>query len=355
MADAASSGPAVTLGLSARTRRWGIAGLLIGLLSAVPVSLRAQGAPKSYLLIITGASGEPRFATAFHAQAMSLRTAALAKLGIPESAIYYLAEDVSKAPSAIRDRSSREGIAKAIDAIAAQASPGDRVLVLLIGHGSTQSEQPRFSIPGPDLSAVDFKALLGRLQAQSVAFVNASSASGDFVKALAAPNRIVVTATKSSNEGNETLFSVHFVAAYVSDGADVDKDGRVSLLEAFEYARREVQREYETSNRLQTEHALLDDDGDGVGHSDASDKGPDGLRARGFHLGSASGVAASLANDPRAAELLATQARLQAQVDSLRALRAGMKEEEFQRQLEPLLLKLAETNQALRALQPKKP
>ena len=313
----------------------------------------AQGAPKSFLLIVTGASGEPRFANAFHGQAMALRSVATKHFGISDSEIVYLAEDTARDP-AVTGRSTRDEISKAVDAIAGRAKAGDRVLILLIGHGSTQSEQPRFSLPGPDLSASDFAKLLDRLKSQSVAFVNASSASGDFIKALAAPNRIVVTATKSSYEGNETLFAQHFVAAYAADGADADKDGRVSLLEAFVYARREVQREYEKTNRLQTEHAMLDDDGDGVGHADASEKGPDGLKARAFYIARSTSAAVAT-DDPRAAELLATQQRLQAQVDSLRALRPGMKEEDFQRLLEPILLKLAETNQALRALQPKKP
>ena len=337
-------------------RRWFGAALFLLLLIWPGASRVAFGQtmPRAFVLIITGASGEPRFAEAFHIQAMALRDAAI-RLGVPDSAIIYLAEDVARDRAAIRDKSTREGVTKAFDGIAGRARPGDRVLVLLMGHGSTQSDQPRFSLPGPDLSAADFDKLLDKLSQETVAFVNASSASGDFIKALAAPNRIVITATKSSYEGNETLFGLHFVAAYTRDGADVDKDGRVSLLEAYEYARREVQRDYEKTNRLQTEHAMLDDDGDGVGHGDASDKGPDGLRARSFVLASATGVAASLANDPRAAELLATQAKLQAQVDSLRALRPVMKEDDFQRQLEPLLLKLAETNQALRALQVKKP
>jgi hypothetical protein len=313
----------------------------------------AQSAPKTFMLIVTGASGEPRFADAFHGQAMALRAAATQHFGVSDADIIYLAEDTTR-DRAIGGRSTRDEISKAIDALAERAKAGDRIFILLIGHGSTQSEQPRFSLPGPDLSAPDFAKLLDRLKSQSIAFVNASSASGDFIKALAAPNRIVVTATKSSYEGNETLFGQHFVAAYVAEGADTDKDGRVSLLEAFVYARREVQREYEKTNRLQTEHAMLDDDGDGVGHGDASDKGPDGLKARTFYLAS-SPAAVAAANDPKTAELLATQQRLQAQVDSLRALRSGMKEEDFQRLLEPLLLKLAETTQALRVLQPKKP
>ena len=143
--------------------------------------------------------------------------------------------------------------------------------------------------------------------------------------------------------------------AYANEGADTDKDGRVSVLEAFMFAKREVQREYESSNRLQTEHAILDDDGDGVGHADPSDKGPDGLRARAFFLAPASGVSAAVAANPKAAALLETQRRTQAEIDSLRALRPGMKEEDFQKALEPLMLKLAMTTQELKALEVKKP
>jgi hypothetical protein len=137
--------------------------------------------------------------------------------------------------------------------------------------------------------------------------------------------------------------------------ADTDKDGRVSLLEAFIHARREVVRAYEQSNRLQTEHAELDDDGDGVGRDDPTADGPDGVRARSFFLAPAAGVTAAAANDPRVAELLATQARLQKEIDSLRVVKAAMPEAEYEKALEARLLKLAEATQALRALGVRKP
>ena len=335
--------------------RFGAACAAFLVLGGAPSDGASQAPSRTYLVIITGSSGEPRFATSFHAQATALRSAAIDKFGIRDSLVTYLTEDPSKGPAAVTGRSTREGIALAIDGIARRAQQGDRVLLLLLGHGSAQNEESRFSIPGPDLTAPEFANLLNRLSSLTVAFINASSASGDFIKQLAGPNRVVVTATKSSNEKNESLFGQHFVAAYASDGADTDKDGRVSVLEAFVYARREVQREYEKTNRLQTEHAMLDDDGDGVGHGDPSDQGPDGRRAGAFFLANATGVSATLAADPKAAELLATRQRIQAQIDSLRAQKAMMKEDDFQRALEPLLVDLAMATQALKALEKKKP
>lgn len=318
-----------------------------------PRAASAQAVPQTHVLIVTGASGEPRFATAFHAEAMALRAAAT-KMGVADSLIIYLAEDPSR-DRAISGRSNRDGVTQAIEKIAARARPDDQVFILLLGHGSADNDVARFNVPGADLTDADFAKLLDRLSRQSVAFVNAASASGDFIKRLSGPNRVVVTATKSGFERNETLFGEHFVAAYATEGADTDKDGRISLLEAFTYARREVVRAYEQSNRLQTEHAMLDDDGDGVGRDDPAADGPDGKRARAFFLGAAGGVSATVANDPRAAALLATQRQLQQQIDSLRVVKSSMPEAEYEKQLEGLLLKLAETTRALRALEVRKP
>ncbi|HEX7123796.1 MAG TPA: C13 family peptidase [Gemmatimonadaceae bacterium] len=316
--------------------------------------VHAQALPQTHVLIVTGASGEPRFADAFHREATALRNAAIQRFGIPDSLVTWLAEDPAR-DRAISGRSDRDGVTAAIERIAARASAGDQVFILLLGHGSADNQTARFNVPGRDLTDEDFAALLDKLSRQKVAFVNAASASGDFIKRLSGPNRIIITATKSGFERNETLFGEHFVQALTGDGADVDKDGRVSLLEAFTYARREVARAYESTNRLQTEHAMLDDDGNGTGSDAPSADAADGQIARAFYLAPAAGAAAALANDPRAQALIATQRRLEAQIDSLRVVKASMPDSVYQKQLEDLLVKLAETTQALRALQVRKP
>ena len=50
---------------------------------------------------------------------------------------------------------------------------------------------------------------------------------GPFLSALSGPNRIVVTATKTAQERNETQFGGFFVEALRVEGSDLDKDGRV--------------------------------------------------------------------------------------------------------------------------------
>jgi hypothetical protein len=343
------------------TKRWwvGAASVVFLLSGGDPRGVSAQAAvqslPRTHLLIVTGVSGEPRFANEFHQHASALRTAASQKFGVPDSLITYLAEDPARDPKSIRDKSTRENVARAVETVRQRARAGDVVFIVLIGHGASVDDVGRFSLPGPDLSSTEFAKLLDPFAEQTLVFVNASSASGDFVKPLSGKKRIIVTATKSGAERNESVFAKHFVAAFTGDGADADKDGRVSVLEAFVYARREVEREYTDDNKLLTEHAVLDDDGDGVGRSDPSATAADGGRARTVFLGLGAKAAAVAANDPRAAALLADKARLDARLDSLRTRKANMPEADYQRELEALLVLIAENDRAIKALEGRKP
>jgi hypothetical protein len=106
---------------------------------------------------------------------------------------------------------------------------------------------------------------------------------------------------------------------------------------------------------LQTEHAMLDDDGDGAGRADPGARGPDGTLASKFFLQPAGGLNAAAAADPRAVALLATQAKLEAQLDSLRLQKGVMPEAEYQKELEDLLTRISENASALRALGVRKP
>src|SRR6185503_8698124 len=114
--------------------------------------------------------------------------------------------------------------------------------------------KPLFNLSGPDLTPTDLALMLDELAPRRVAVVNTGSASGGFVAGLAAPGRTVITATRSGRENNETWFGGFFADALAKDGSDLDKDGRISLFEAFEYTRREVKRYFDEKKLLVTEH-----------------------------------------------------------------------------------------------------
>ena len=150
--------------------------------------------------------------------------------------------------------------------------------------------------------------MLRRLPTRNVVFVNTSSSSGPFVEELSGPGRTIITATRNGAEQFTTLFGGYFVEAFSAEGADADKNKRVSMLEAFRYAKGEVTRAYEREGLLATEHALLDDNGDKQGSQDPMPTGADGKLAAAMSLGSAAD-AVPLPADPEAARAVSRAPR----------------------------------------------
>jgi hypothetical protein len=308
----------------------------------------SSAAAQVHVLIITGASGEAKYAQSFHQSAVSLATALVDRHGVARERITYLAEDPARDATRIDGKSSKAEVTKAIARIAAEARAGHLVMIVLIGHGSHAGSESRFNLPGPDLTAAELAMMLDPITSAEVAVINTTSASGDFLPVLSGRNRIVITATKSSYERNETLFPHYFVAAFSAPGADTDKDERVSLLEAFTFARHEVARAYESDTRLLTEHAMLDDDGDRKGSATPDPRTGDGARARRFILGGDASRATAANAAPVSEAILAKRAALEARIDSLRRRKDTMAAETYDRELERLLLELARLSQSRR-------
>jgi hypothetical protein len=305
------------------------------------------------VLIVTGVAGEPQYADVFFKQATTMIDALKTRFGVPDSDIVYLAETPSRDATRIKAASTTENIVRELTALGAKSKTGDVLFVMLIGHGSGDGTVTRFNVPGPDITDGDFARVLDGITAPFVAVVNAASASGGFVARLSGPNRVIVTATKSDMEKNQTRFADYFIQAYASDVADADKDGRVSVLEAFDYARREVVRAYEGENHLLTEHAQLDDNGDHKGTAAPDAKSADGGLARRVFLGGTAGSVAAVAhaaasNDPRVAALEREKDALEARIDSLRRRKTAMDSTAYEKALEDLLVQLAEKNKAIR-------
>ena len=302
----------------------------------------------TYVFVITGLGGDPEFREKFSGWGGTLVTAAGEKFAIPVENIIYLSEDPSTDPR-IQGRSTRENVEEAFTSIASSSRPGDYVFVVLIGHGSYSNGESRFNLPGPDLTAEDFGLHLDQLSERHVAFVNLASSSGEFVKALSGAGRAIVTATRTGRERNETVFGGYFIDAFNGETADLDKDGRVSLWEAFEFARTEVTREYATSNRIATEHPVLDDNGDGEGSTELVDAA-DGALARTMFLAADPTLAAARAtDDPVLKALLEQRIVLEQRLEELRALRGQIDEDRYDNDLEEILVELALLNREIQA------
>ena len=317
--------------------------------AAIPTHALAQG--RTHVVIVVGLGGPPEYRDAFHGQAMTLRGALLAQHAIDGDRVAYLGEDPALEPEAMSSRSTTANVLATLAGVADRADALDRLLLVLIGHGTASGREARFNLPGPDLTPDELATALNAFPTQTVAVVHVGSASGGFLAPLSGPNRIVVTATRNERERNATEFGRFFVTAVAEEAADFDKDGRTSLLEAFLYARAEVARHYEEGNEMLTEHAVLDDNGDGEGTGEPDVSAADGPLAATFQLGGVSGTAAQIPNDPELARLYEERREIQGRVEALRTVRDSMEEDAYLSAMEDILVELALKNREIRALE----
>jgi len=229
------------------------------LAAALILATSPVAAQRSHALIITGLGGEPQYSKAFAEQGAQLYGVARTQWRIADSSLIWLAEDRAIDAGRIAGRSTKEEVAAAFLRLSSRVAPGDLVVVLLVGHGSGERTASRLNLPGVDPTAAEYAGWIGGFAQQTVVVVVAASASGDFIDALKGPGRVIVTATKSSFERNESVFGWHFVRGVASGEADADKDGRLTVLESFTFAKNEVAKAYTEGNKLQTEHAMVSD------------------------------------------------------------------------------------------------
>jgi hypothetical protein len=316
-----------------------------------------QGAEaRPVVIVVVGAAGTPEYATQFAAwarlweQACAKSNAKYIAVGLDEpgasSDRARIQELLAGQKTEDRGQKTEDGTQKA-EPSSVLGHPSSALWLVLIGHGTFDGRTAKFNLPGPDLSANDLAEWLKPLQ-RPIAVIDTASASAPFLKELSSPGRIVITATKSGFEQNFTRFGQYMAEAIIDPKADLDKDGQTSLLEAFLSASHATGQFYAAAGRLATEHALLDDNGDGLGTPAEWFRGIrpvqrardgaslDGYRAHQLHLLSSPGEAAM------PPEARAKRDQLELQVMDLRDTRAKLSDDEYFSKLEPLLREIAQ-------------
>ncbi len=232
--------------------------------------------------------------------------------------------------------------------------------IVFIGHGTFQANVAKFNLRGPDIAVEELAKWLKSVD-RGLVIVNVASSSGPFVNALSGKNRIVVTATKSGEEHNFARFGAYLPKALGDPASDLDHDDEVSLLEAVLKATSETGEFYAADDRLRTEHAIVDDNGDKLGTpaemlgsvlrgtplkattSPKSTSPPpqlDGdLAARAILIPAVD--VAKLSLDESAA-----RAKTESELQALRKKKSSLSEDEYFTQLERLMLELAKIYQS---------
>ena len=233
----------------------------------------------------------------------------------------------------------RGGIEQGLASLAARVSTGDQITLYLIGHGSGAEEESKFNIVGPDITGAEFAVLLDQFKDQSIAIVNTTSASYGFSTSLSGEGRVVISSTRSPSERYDPIFSRYFIEALDNRNGDRDKNNRVSMLEAFEYAKSNVEAWYEEQGRLASEHAGLDDNGDALFSLDPVVDSADGRLAEIAYIDAA--VDEVLGLSPQARELKFQMQNLERDIFVLRGRKQDFLESDYWLEMESLLVELA--------------
>jgi len=309
-------------------------------------------AQTTHLAVIVGLSGDPEHAELFQRWATTLVDASV-KLGVEHDHVIYLAEKPEADPKRITGKSSKEEIVKAFDALS-KAAEDDVVFIVLIGHGTYEGKVAKFNLPGPDMTPEDFEVQLKRVRSRHIVFVNTASASGPFMQALAAPGRTIVTATRTGAERFATLFGGYFADALAGTEADADKNRRVSVLEAFTYAKREVGVAYEREGIMLTEHAIISDNGDREGTQTPAPDGKVGRVASMLSLGTTDATD-PLPADPKLRALYTERREIERRIEALKLLKDSMEPAKYSSELERLATDLALKTRQIREAEGKLP
>jgi hypothetical protein len=306
-------------------------------LALVPSAAAAQGA--RFAVIVQGASGEEQYAVQHRRWVDSLAKVFHDRFKYDASHLIVLTEK----PGAGEERADAATVRATLARLSTTMTASDQLVVILIGHGSGQGSDLKFNLLGPDLSVAEWATALTSVPGR-IAVVNTASASFPFIGALAGPGRVVITATNTTSQRFHTVFPEGFVEALSSDAADVDKNSRISLLEAYTYTTRIVAQHYERAGTMATETAAIDDDGDGKPRTGPA-TGPDGNVAALTYLDSA---VAATSTDPEMQKLLVRQQTLTDQVDDLRRRQGSMPAAQYESELEKLLTELAVVSRDIR-------
>ena len=243
------------------------------------------------------------------------------------------------------DQGETNDVARLQERLAKLSNDGEPLWLVLLGHGTFDGKEAKFNLRGPDFSASELAKWLQPFT-RPLVIINTASSSAPFLNTLSRSNRVIITATRSGHEQNFARLGKFLSEAIGSAEADLDKDGQTSVLEAFVSAARQTADFYKDEGRLATEHALLDDNGDGLGTQadwfrgvravkKPEKGGLDGLRAHQLHL---------VRNDQEkklAPEVRLRRDEIELAVSKLREAKATMKEDEYYKQLEPLLVEMA--------------
>jgi len=275
---------------------------------------------ESSALIISGNPGDDVHAKKFSAWAESTKMILTGEMGFLPARVTML----------VNEKSTKAEITDAFAKAKEQLKPADSFYLFLIGHGTYDGLEYKFNGVGPDFTGTDLSDLLKTLSAARIVVVNGTSNSGGATEAMTGKNRMIISATKTGFEGNETVFYEYFLAGLKMTAADENKDHKISVWEAFKFAVDGTERFYKDGGRIATEHPQISDNGAGM--TGVLPQAPVLASLTSFNVDRPVTVA-----DAKLQALLDEQKQIQQKIEALQI----SKPVDFDEQIEKLILELA--------------
>lgn len=221
------------------------------------------------LVLVVGSGGTPEYSAEFSkwaarwTEASKNAQAETVAIGLDAVDATDASTTASSGDIASASTTEADALSSAIQKFAA-IETSEPLWLVYLGHGTFDGRKASLNLRGPDVTEERLSELL-KDSKRPVAGIFCCSCSSPFVNALSGPNRIIISATKDGNQIQYSRFGDAFSTAIGSLDADINRDGQVSLLEAWLFASRRTSEFYKTEGRLATEHSLLDDNGDQKG------------------------------------------------------------------------------------------
>lgn len=260
---------------TASVRRGGLPFVLTGCLVVLCATGRSRAQDAAietaestrWAVIFVGLHGDAEHEQLFRETASQLQTWLTGPLQFPQDQVLRPSSESNPDKQSSAAPLTAAAMRSTLTELKTKLKPDDTLWVFTLGHGNYDGKRGWFHVAGPDPSGDDIGRWMAEIRCREQVIWLTQASSGWFVKALSRPGRIVIAATATDDESNETEFPQALATVMQRPVAELDRDQdkSVSVAELFSAAVAESLQRFKSDNRLPTEHPQLDDNGDGVG------------------------------------------------------------------------------------------
>jgi hypothetical protein len=190
-----------------------------------------NGTHDDFAVLISGMTEER------HEENINLAYNTLIGSGYKPENIYILDDDGRSDRNYPVDASAEKSTIKLLfDHLKKRVDNKDSLFVYVTNHGEKEDDQSSILLYGEDVYEKDFEKYLTGIEAKIGILVFDQCYSGGFAKRLGKGKYVAIAACQPDESSKENTFPQAFFKAFKDTIADINKDGRLSVEEAFIYA-----------------------------------------------------------------------------------------------------------------------